>query len=173
MEETSWRRPALLGCLRTRRKGRGRWGFGSLSIAPYPRSCPRLPPGAANLWQTPLPGINIFLPRGARVNYEPLWTYLCLHQHPAPFQTMCEVPPTQASLSCSMRLFSELGFQQTGDAPKGEKAFHRERGSKAVFLLPPPLFCSHYGPGILLPQHGKQRTGLKGPSSLCSSHNCL
>lgn len=67
----------------------------------------------------------------------------------------------------------ELGFQQPWDDPKGEKVLHRGRGSEAGFLLLPPLFCSHYGPGILLPQHRKQRTGLKDPSSLWSSRNCL
>lgn len=69
--------------------------------------------------------------------------------------------------------FSELGFQQTRDAPKGEKVFYGGRNSKSGFFLPPPLFCSHYGPGALLPQHRKGKRGSKGPSSLCSSSNCL
>lgn len=69
--------------------------------------------------------------------------------------------------------FSAVDFQQTRDAPKGEKVLPGGRGSETGFLLPPPFFCSHYGTDILLPQHRKQRTGLKGPSSLRSSRNCL
>lgn len=52
---------------------------------------------------------------------------------------------------------------------RGESSSWRERQKKHPSTSP---FCFHYRPGAL-PQHRKQRTGLQGPSSLCSSRNCL
>lgn len=147
------------------------------------------------LWGTLHSSLPMLLSLGCLLEQQTSGKHLCqalisfCHVVPELITTRMDIfvsPSTSSSFSNPVRglsrpslpvllhhTFSELVFQQTRDAPKGEKVLHGGRGSKAGFPLPPPLFCSHYGPGALLPQHRKQSTGLKGPSSLCNSCNCL